>query len=98
MDPGKHNRTRFTQILVVVDGFSRLIRTYPLKDKKATNGKLLQYIAWAERQMERKVKCVCLMVEESSGEMEAWYNLHGVEFVDLSKGASSLNLAERAIQ
>ncbi|POM58229.1 Hypothetical protein PHPALM_37155 [Phytophthora palmivora] len=63
MDPGKHNRTRFTQILVVVDGFSRLIRTYPLKDKKATNGKLLQYIAWAERQMERKVKCVCLMVE-----------------------------------
>ncbi|OWY94763.1 Gag-pol Polyprotein [Phytophthora megakarya] len=60
MDPGKNNSTKFTQILVIVDGFSRFIRVFPITEKPETNETLKQYIAWAKRQLGRPVKSVYL--------------------------------------
>ncbi|OWZ09602.1 Copia type Polyprotein [Phytophthora megakarya] len=58
--PGVHNGSRFTAVLVVMDGYSRFVKIYMLKSKneRDVNQSMQQYIAWAERQHGKRVEAV----------------------------------------
>ena len=58
--PGRNNATRFTAVLVVMDGFSRFVKVYFLRTKSEAevNQCMRKYIAWAERQTGMKINHV----------------------------------------
>ncbi|OWY90132.1 LOW QUALITY PROTEIN: Retroelement pol Polyprotein [Phytophthora megakarya] len=58
--PGVHNKTHYTAVLVVMDGYSRFVMTYLLKsrNKDEVNARMQEYIARAERQHGRRVEKV----------------------------------------
>ncbi|KAG6612762.1 Integrase, catalytic core protein [Phytophthora cinnamomi] len=74
--PGLHNGTKYSAVLVVMDGFSRFVTTYLLNSKTEdeVNGYMMQYVVWAERQHRRKVDTVVTRrwcaEEESSHEQD----------------------------
>ncbi|OWY93344.1 Integrase, catalytic core protein, partial [Phytophthora megakarya] len=58
--PGLNNGSRYTAVLVVMDGYSRYVKTCLLKTKgeREVNEHMMEYIAWAERQHGRRVDTV----------------------------------------
>jgi hypothetical protein len=58
MFPSKNNGTRYSAILVIMDGYSRYLTAYLLtkKDASTVNPLIMNYINWAERQAGRNVK------------------------------------------
>ncbi|OWZ03027.1 LOW QUALITY PROTEIN: hypothetical protein PHMEG_00025313 [Phytophthora megakarya] len=58
--PGVHNKTHYTAVLVVMDGYSRFVTTSLLKSRNEdeVNARMQEYIAWAERQHGRRVEKV----------------------------------------
>ncbi|KAJ8546882.1 hypothetical protein ON010_g11353 [Phytophthora cinnamomi] len=93
--PGLHNGTKYSAVLVVMDGFSRFVTTYLLNSKTEdeVNGYMKQYIAWAERQHGRKVDTVvtrrwCAEEESSDEQDEA---IGPVKQVLTDKGAEFCN-------
>ena len=49
---GLRNGSQYTAVLVVMDGYSRFVKTYLLKakDEIIVDARMKEYIAWAERQ------------------------------------------------
>ncbi|KAE9240870.1 hypothetical protein PF004_g7321 [Phytophthora fragariae] len=58
--PGKGNGSRFEAVLVIMDGYSRLVTVHMLKNKSSevVNNHLKEYVLWAERQAGRMIKKV----------------------------------------
>ncbi|KAG6944060.1 hypothetical protein JG687_00018076, partial [Phytophthora cactorum] len=58
--PGSSNGSSCTAVLVVMDGYSRYVKTYMFKSKTEDEVKkyMQEYIIWAERQHDRRVDTV----------------------------------------
>ncbi|KAE9045518.1 hypothetical protein PR002_g2177 [Phytophthora rubi] len=108
--PGKGNGSRFEAVLVIMDGYSRLVTVHMLKNKSSevVNNHLKEYVLWAERQAGRMIKKVIThkvmqVLTDKGGEfvseaMEAWYNSRGIEHIQVGPKSSQLNLCERTHQ
>lgn len=100
MEPGHKNPTRYTHVLVIVDGYSRWTTVYMLKSKTETSEHLKNYVAWAERQVSRPVKKI---VSDTGSEfvnetVKTWCAERGIQPLTIAPGGSSVNYAERSIQ
>ena len=100
MDFGGPNPTIFKKVLVIVDAFSNYTSIYLLKSKDETNKYIMEYIAWAGRQLSTKVKRV---LSDGGGEFKNqvisdWYKGKGIEHQIVGPNAPQSNPCERANQ
>ncbi|DAZ99702.1 TPA: hypothetical protein N0F65_000880 [Lagenidium giganteum] len=95
-----NNTSRLKYILVIVDSYSTFVSFFFSDDKTETNARMQEYIAWAERQQDRKVKRV---LTDTGGElvnleMASWYQQHGIVHIQCGPDAPQFNPTERMNQ
>ncbi|KAF1324633.1 Integrase catalytic core protein, partial [Globisporangium splendens] len=101
LSPGRHSKGSVSQMLVIMDGYSRFLSIYLLKSKADTNARMMDYVKWAERQAEPyKVKRVVTDkgTEFENKDIERWYALQGIAHQIVGPRAQQQNPIERANQ
>ncbi|KAF1327473.1 Integrase catalytic core protein, partial [Globisporangium splendens] len=101
LSPGHHSKGNVSQMLVIMDGYSRFLSIYLLKCKADTNARMMDYVKLVERQAEPfKVKLVVTDkgTEFENKEIKHWYASQGIAHLIVGPRAQQQNPVERANQ